>query len=334
MRFDLGLVGALGTAAAILSWGCTPALEGANHSPSPRASTPAAVSEGVLDEAGENVLAQMASNHFGQKCESSPSVDEQTVSLYGKACTNGDALGCVKLGALYACGRGVEKNGAVALAMFDKSCALHNEDGCQLHAAALLAGNLGKRDTARGLRLYERECDAGSAHACGSLGSFMMLLGKVEAEARGLAFLEKACTGGHLDSCGNLAVAQVKGLAGRPANPTRGVLTSKAACEKNNAFSCGILGMLQLTGEGTPKDEKSATKLLESSCKAGEASGCTYLAACFYQGLGVAQDVPKATELFRKGCDAGNGQACRLLAEISSSPQASSVPSAASPTMF
>lgn len=314
-----------------MAWGCA---RGADVAPSvPNNALDGDEVTTWVDDSGEARLADAASTSWGRVCDGAHG-DPQTATLYGKACAAGDGDGCRKLGLRYLCGVGVDKNAPVAATMFEKSCTLHDMEGCQLHAGSLLAGNVGARDTVRGLRVYLRACNEGSSRACGALGSILMTAGKPHTSSRAAELLEKACTQSQYDACGNLAIVELEGLGGRAKNPSRAATIARAACEKSDPFSCGVLGSLYMTGIGTSKDEAAAAKLFAISCEGGEALGCTHLAVCHYKGTGVPRDVQRASELFRKGCDGGNGQACRILAELSGSTSAPAVPSAASPTMF
>lgn len=301
----------------------------------------------TLDEAAESTLAATSTLHVARVCEGQQYATTQGTDLYGKACTMGDAESCAKLGVLYLCGSatggvgggGVEKNGAIAATMFEKSCALHNTDGCQLHAATLITG-IPKRDTARGLRVYAKACDEGSARACGTLGAIFMLVGKPEVQMRAVSFVEKSCDLGNDDACGNLAVIELNGIGGREKNPDRALKIAKASCAKQSPFACAVLGTLHMTGTpNLPKDEAAAAKLFSFACDGNDALGCLYFGVCTAQGLGVAQNLQVASDSLKKSCDGGNGQACRFLAEMSSVPthspsMTSSQSGGANPTMF
>jgi uncharacterized protein len=323
---------------AILTWGCARSTQPTPPSASTSTANPLLTADlsHALEPSMESSLVEQSAKKWDEACTTSTLADADAVALYGKACAASDGEGCAKLGMIYACGSGVQKNAATATTLFEKSCALRNATGCQMYGGALLGGNFGKSDVAQGLRVYQSACnEKGSANACGTVGSILMLFGRRDEAPRAIAFLEKACTGGVLDSCGNAAVLELNGMGSHEKNPGRAFALAKSGCEKANGFSCGVLGALYMTGAGVAKDEKTAVKLFTMSCDAGEASGCTYLGGSYHQGSGVPQDVSKAAELFRKGCEGGNGQACRVLAEMSATTAPSrSMPSAASPTMF
>jgi len=291
--------------------------------------------ETFLDPAAELILASPSPTRLAQACtrQGAPAADIPSAK---KACAAGDADACASLGAAAMCrahDADANANAEPALGTLERSCALGSDDGCHQFATALVAGNLGRRDVGRGLRVHHRACSNGSARACGSLGSVLVSIRKPAAISRGASYLEKACAGGYLDSCGSLAIIEASGAGSRAKNPERAATIARDACEKRNALSCGVLGALKVRGLGVAKDEASGVKLLAVACNAGEASGCTNLGICHYNGTGVARDIHKATELFEKGCGGGNKQACTILAEVSAAPQATA-PSAANVPAF
>lgn len=219
----------VGVVTAILTWGCAKTAPQNVVTPSGSSSsmavsgTSAALLEEdlypMMDPSLEAGLVEQSAKKWEEACTSTTIADADAVTLYGKACAANDGDGCAKLGMIYACGTGVQKNPATATALFEKSCTLRSQGGCQMHGGALLGGNFGTANVREGLRVYQSACiDKGSASACGTVGSILMLFGKRDEPQvlRTRAFLEKACTSGSLDSCGNAAVLRRRKRPGVP----------------------------------------------------------------------------------------------------------------------
>ena len=228
--------------------------------------------ETFLDPAAELILASPSPTRLAQACtrQGAPAADIPSAK---KACAAGDADACASLGAAAMCrahDADANANAEPALGTLERSCALGSDDGCHQFATALVAGNLGRRDVGRGLRVHHRACSNGSARACGSLGSVLVSIRKPAAISRGASYLEKACAGGYLDSCGSLAIIEASGAGSRAKNPERAATIARDACEKRNALSCGVLGALKVRGLGVAKDEASGVKLLAVACNAGD----------------------------------------------------------------
>ena len=55
-----------------------------------------------------------------------------TAGLYQKACDLDDANGCVRLGAMYEQGRGVDRSEERALTLYRRACRIGNAAACRL----------------------------------------------------------------------------------------------------------------------------------------------------------------------------------------------------------
>ena len=90
------------------------------------------------------------------------------------------------------------------------------------------------------------------------------------------------------------------------------------ACEKACAVdgtSCRLLAYRHLMGQGTPRNESEAFRLLEKSCAAGDQLACSKLGSALLAGEGVAKDERRGVALLSGACDARLGLACELLGD-------------------
>ena len=87
-------------------------------------------------------------------------------SFFDRACTLGDAPGCVSSGQMHEYGHGVEKDFPRAAAAYEKACKIGWQVGCANWAIMLENGRGVEKDAARAKELYEGACKAGAGLAC------------------------------------------------------------------------------------------------------------------------------------------------------------------------
>ena len=58
---------------------------------------------------------------------------EEANKFYTQSCDQGNAKGCLHLGALYSLGHGTDRNIDIANKYFQKSCEAGNKKGCELY---------------------------------------------------------------------------------------------------------------------------------------------------------------------------------------------------------
>jgi TPR repeat protein len=112
-------------------------------------------------------------------------------------------------------------------------------------------------------------------------------------------------------------------------------VTFQKGCDLRNAVSCNQLALMNVRGEGVPKDTVKAVSLFQKSCDLGDAFGCGNLANHLASGDGVARDPARAAALRRSACDKGDRQACRALNSADPAPTtaaATTTPPSVDPT--
>jgi TPR repeat protein len=122
--------------------------------------------------------------------------DDQAAVSIGRACDSGDRISCRNLGLMCAGGRGVTRNEARAVQLYQRACDLGELLGCtNLELMYELARGVAK-DEARAFALYRRMCDDSTTVGCVNLGrmyEFGRGVEKDESRARGL--YERLCDG-------------------------------------------------------------------------------------------------------------------------------------------
>jgi serine/threonine protein kinase len=116
-----------------------------------------------------------------------------------KKCIAGKSSACLEAGEMFLAGKGgLDASKTEALALFDRACTLHSLTGC--HRAADVLVDMGEGKKAR--RLYEKACDAASAHSCDKLSELWRDgVGGARNERTADAFKNRACQLGRKSSC-------------------------------------------------------------------------------------------------------------------------------------
>jgi TPR repeat protein len=177
---------------------------------------------------------------------------------------------------------------------------------------------------------FERECDAGNAGACFSLGEWYQVIKRDYSKAKSI-FEENCKLNKNGNSCFGLGVLYAAGKGcdrdlakastlfaracslghtrGCDVHGTTCMDTSSgeqdiasaqksftSACSKEYAPSCYRLGLMhlkgQLSSDGLP-DAKSSHKFMKRACDLGAPNGCHTLAVMYNKGDGVEKDERK-----------------------------------------
>ncbi len=136
--------------------------------------------------------------------------------------------------------------GEAAELRFDQSaCNLGSATGCNNLAFSYDLGRGVPKDSARAIPLYERACNAGNMSACNNLGvSYDDGDGVSRDPARAAIYYQKACNGGHAGACTNLGVAYRDG-AGVPVDGPRAASLFATACERGDDDGCAAKDALK-----------------------------------------------------------------------------------------
>jgi hypothetical protein len=117
-------------------------------------------------------------------------------------CDRGHMGSCANLGYMFAEGKGVPKDKARALTLYQRSCDGGIPDSCYNLGAMVFRGDGTTRDLARAAQLFQRACEGGSAYGCYHLGRRYLLGEGVPADqVRALALFHRGCAGGLAASC-------------------------------------------------------------------------------------------------------------------------------------
>ncbi len=128
-------------------------------------------------------------------------------------------------------------------AVLEQKCAAGKADACAKLGFVLAhprGGILG--DPGRGLQLYERACDMGSALGCANLGHSFEVGQQIQADkVKAARFYQRACDLGDPVGCRNLALLYDSG-AGVPLDTVRGGQLLAKACRQGDSMACLDVG--------------------------------------------------------------------------------------------
>lgn len=129
----------------------------------------------------------------------------QKLALDRKACAQGKAKACYRIGSRHHHGRGKAKNNRKAAAYFERACKGGVMAGCHDLGSLYFWGRGVPKNMARAIALSRRACRKGYAQACRNMGfAFFRGQGVKKDPAKGKSFLKKACQGGNKQACRDL----------------------------------------------------------------------------------------------------------------------------------
>lgn len=192
------------------------------------------------------------------------------------------ALGimCDQVASIYAQGKLVPSNPAMAAHYFEKGCEFGNTDACAHLAVEYFHTNLAgtKVDISRALTTLERSDTLSKDGRISSLIAFAYDTGRGVPidKTKARQFYEKGAALGELAAWKSLA-------------------------------------RMQIAGEGGPVDHAAAAMWLQKAADVQDGQSCLYLARLYHNGDGVSKDEQRAQSLLKKACDLGIEPACLLL---------------------
>jgi TPR repeat protein len=87
---------------------------------------------------------------------------------------------------------------------------------------------------------------------------------------------------------------------------------AEQACAGGQKRACLVIAVMQIRGDGVPKDEARAFSTFEQLCDGGLLESCAQWAVIL-ASRPQKPDLVKARQLLTRGCDGGLAQACEML---------------------
>jgi TPR repeat protein len=185
----------------------------------------------------------------------------------------------------------------------------HGDDCFSLGVYLLKEENVGA-DDAEAVVALELGCNAGSASACGLLGTVYLSLNKGSEDARAMRLLEQACSRNVALACHDLAEVTFRKSTFETTELAIRLLGK--ACQLNDLGSCFTLGALYAEGRGVSRNKIKAGQWFEQGCIGGSGVSCFALANIM-DDLGPV-DLGRHERLVTRGCELGHGHSCAWLA--------------------
>ncbi len=139
------------------------------------------------------------------------------LSVCATECDGGSADRCRRLGVNYEFGKGVDKDGARATALYERACAMSNADAC-VAAGRMYEYHHGVvKDDAKAAAFYGRACDSSDPTGCANL-AIMLENGRgvaVDLERAGKLY-DQACAKGAGLACERAKLLRTAAEAGKP----------------------------------------------------------------------------------------------------------------------
>ncbi len=214
---------------------------------------------------------------------------DKTYEYIKRACDLGHGLACNALGVMHRDGSGAKRDGALAIAAFERQCAggrYLDGQGCLAIASMYAKGQGVAVDQSKALGYYERACDLRNAIACNE-GALLI---RSTDPGRARAMLERGCAKGAAgwDACLQLGEAYETGGLGLQKDFAMAAEVYLRSCAKG---ACGKAG--DLYSKGGPNLAKNPEKARESykqGCtRSGDEQSCVKLEALLIKSKDKAE---------------------------------------------
>lgn len=266
------------------------------------------------------------------KCTRAGARDARTCRVHdvtdcSAQCQAGSAKSCALLAWDYREGMKVSADGARALELYARGCALGLPEACAEAGEIYWTGKGGvPEDPARAADIFSRSCEQEVSTACWALHFFYESgqggLAKDpkrsdELKRRAFGLYDRDCKAGDLEACNRQGVALANGWIERR-DAKRAAELFQRACDGGDPNGCRNLGEAYAEGEGVAKDKVRAAKLFKTACDAEDVDACGYYGWVLAKGLAGERDLSKGTELVRKACNWRQAPVhCDRLSELS-----------------
>ena len=197
-----------------------------------------------------------------------PKDEDQAATLYDRACRAGSAYGCSALGYF----RLEHDQPAEGLALLNTACDGNDASACAGVAFLYATGKGVTQDDAVALPLYQRSCDLGNPNGCYNVGE-MIGFGR-GAPKDGICGrwrpTRMGARGATASACTNLGYFIENGR-GAPADAKKAAELYRRGCQAttcsvSNALGCVNLGRAYRDGIGLPQDAKQAVQIFGELC--------------------------------------------------------------------
>jgi tetratricopeptide (TPR) repeat protein len=190
-----------------------------------------------------------------------PAAEPSVATLQGD-CERGSAKACSSLAKAYATGKGVPKDEAIAVRLYEQACQGKDLLGCTILGSMVVSGQGVPASIERATTIWRHACDAGEPNACTMLGAMYELRRVPKDPATAAVYYQKGCNGGHGDGCTQLSKLY-RGGVGVPQDAAKADELWQLGCKRGSA-ACKQ-GQLPASSSAAATSSKPAS----SACKVG-----------------------------------------------------------------
>ncbi len=201
--------------------------------------------------------------------------DSNAYATFKKSCDLGSSSGCNRAGII----KLNQKDFHQAYRYYLKSCDKNNKYGCENLADLYANGLVVNKDKYKAFNLYKKSCSLNNSDSCMTLGNMYLIKGDTEKTSLVKAILsyKKACGLGNQNACYRIARWYYMGSKTIQPQYTKALSLFKKSCDAKYAKSCNYLALMNLKGEGTPKNISKTLYFYNKACSYGDTMGCDNL---------------------------------------------------------
>ena len=246
----------------------------------------------------------------------------EAIKLYRRGIKQDDYRAMIALGEMFEQGRGVKKDEAQAVQLYEQ--AGDRSRWAQFKLGIMYSQGQGvAKNEAKALQWWQKSADGGNGKAQNNLG-FMYDRGiAVQRDYRkALDWYLLAQVRGVPQAKGNLEDFFEEGR-GAPAEPSSAAAWYRSGAEAGVASAQYKLGIFYAKGRGVARDDLEAAKWLSAAAEQGYAKAVPELADVYFvlgqrydKGEGVAQNQQTAQQYYAQSASLGNKRALDRLVEI------------------
>lgn len=245
-----------------------------------------------------------------------PKALSKAVKLFSDLCEKSHWRSCVRLGARYEHGGGVDKDPSRAAKFYEDACNHGDKEGCNGLGYLLSIGRGVPKNESKAIELFRTACEANEPKSCANLGNAHRDgAGLAKSDSLAYQFYERSCSMKNRISCAEMALMQVQGR-GVAKNLNLGIQKLKDSCSDGVDAACSNIASFYLAGDFLPKDYSKALQFGQKACEIDpNSSGCAKVGVIYSQGYLGSPDHAKAVVYFGRSCENGVALVCLLMGE-------------------
>ncbi|HTJ44649.1 MAG TPA: tetratricopeptide repeat protein [Kofleriaceae bacterium] len=233
--------------------------------------------------------------------------------MYSALCDKGVSSACVQLGSIL----GDEGKNEQAVTLYQRACDDGDAQGCNAVGFAHYTAQGARWDVVAAAKGYQKACDLGEAVGCSNVGELYEYgIAYAKDPKKAYEYYGKGCTPSEDVGCGRLARFYASGTGGAQKDVDRAIKEYRRACDASYSSpdACRELAdLLQSTGKGATSEIAALNQKAFARAKELSAKNPFYqyvLGTYYRDGVATVRDPKKATELFVSACEGYDPLGC------------------------